>query len=107
MKLGTFEVSSGKITVSDPCYTVAVWCMGTFPAKNAPWLAEIEQSDEGAWGIRVKSLTVRHSDRSTANPEKLTDIDAGSYDVYVKENEAGEAVAARVVFITDGEDEED
>ncbi len=58
-----FEVTSGKIIISDPCYDKH----GTYgnskdslgeicDAENGTWIAETELSDEGDWGIRVKAL---------------------------------------------------
>lgn len=29
--LGAFEVSSDKLVISDPCYNLGTWCMGTVP----------------------------------------------------------------------------
>ena len=52
-----------KVRVSDPCYGTSVWCAGTIDnVKEGLYNVEVERSDEGMWGNRVKSLTVVHAD---------------------------------------------
>ena len=52
-----------KVRVSDPCYGTEVWCAGTLDnVKEGLYNVEVEMSDEGTWGNRVKSLTVVHTD---------------------------------------------
>ena len=52
-----------KVRVSDPCYGTKVWCAGTIDnVKEGLYNVEVEMSDEGMWGKRVKSLTVVHAD---------------------------------------------
>jgi hypothetical protein len=65
VQLGSFEVESGKINITDPCYKPGTWC-GSFdlPAKNGKWLAHINYADYGEWGIRAASLTVFHEELS-------------------------------------------
>lgn len=59
MNLGTFEVKSGKVIVSDPCYTRGTWCAGSLEVPNGIWEASTEESDEGSWGIRTASLIAK------------------------------------------------
>ena len=52
-----FEVVSGKMVLSDPCYELGTWCQGiTENVKNGTWVGVLEQSDEGAWGVRNSIL---------------------------------------------------
>lgn len=52
-----------KVRVSDPCYGTTVWCAGTLDnVKEGLYDVDVEISDEGMWGNRVKSLTVVHTD---------------------------------------------
>lgn len=52
-----------KVRVSDPCYGTSVWCAGTIDnVKEGLYNVEVEYSDEGDWGTRVKSLAVMHSE---------------------------------------------
>ena len=53
----TFEVVSGKMVLSDPCYELGTWCQGVVDnVKNGTWVGIIEQSDEGNWGTRNSIL---------------------------------------------------
>jgi hypothetical protein len=58
----TFEVKSGKIIISDPCYTpnettLDGYALGlNVPAINGIWVVETEVGDYGKWGQRVKAL---------------------------------------------------
>lgn len=58
--VGNFEVTSGSIQATDPCYDPETWCAGEFVALNGKWLAAMIMSDEGDWGHRVASLVIRH-----------------------------------------------
>ncbi len=52
-----------RVRVSDPCYGTSVWCAGVIDnVKEGIYNASVEMSDEGIWGMRVKSLTIVHSD---------------------------------------------
>lgn len=52
-----FEVVSGKMILSDPCYAVGTWCQGIIDnVKNGTWIGVIEQSYEGDWGTRNSML---------------------------------------------------
>lgn len=56
-KTRSFKVASGNIVCGDPCYeypeVVAV-------AVNGDWVARVEKTDAGAWGLRVKKILVHH-----------------------------------------------
>ena len=70
-QLGTFKVESGKVTISDPCYSKGTWCAGEVPAVNGSWKAEAELNGEG----RVMVLT---AGLSTAKGKwEQTKIDGG------------------------------
>lgn len=59
----TFNITSGKICVTDPCYSKGTWC-GNYdlPARNGKWEAGVVMSDEGRWGNRVAVLYAFHED---------------------------------------------
>jgi hypothetical protein len=62
-ELGTFEVKSGKLVVSDPCYERGTWCHGILEGvKNGKWVAGVSHSDERGWGIRNAELLVQHEE---------------------------------------------
>jgi Protein of unknown function (DUF4241) len=43
----TFEVTSGELVISDPCYEVPTWCAGTVKAKNGTWGVDYQTDDMG------------------------------------------------------------
>ena len=72
----TFQVTSGKMVCSDPCYSIPTWCQGIVDnVKNGVWEAGIKESDEGAWGTRIAYLWVYNIEAVTKNPQILSDIE--------------------------------
>jgi hypothetical protein len=58
-----FEVTSGKLVCSDPCYSIPTWCQGIVEnVKNGVWGAEINLSEQQEWGTRVASLFICNED---------------------------------------------
>ena len=50
--LGTFEMASDRMAVSDPCYDTDVWCRGELQdVLPGIWEASVIKRDEGEWGI--------------------------------------------------------
>ena len=85
--IGSFEVTSGHITASDPCYEPGTWCSGSFPAKNGKWDAFLIMSDEGEWGVRVAQLQIAHEHFLSSEREyKIVPLDA---DIGVDSGQAG------------------
>ena len=57
-----FEITSGSLVCSDPCYTTDVWCMSTVNnVRKGTWLADSNIETVGSWGERNVDLTVHHS----------------------------------------------
>lgn len=65
-----FEIKSGEIIISDPCYTKGTWCQATIPAANGKWLAEVERINEGFSQNRNAILIAYHA-QSLLNNSKL------------------------------------
>lgn len=87
-KLGTFEVTSGKLVVSDPCYSRGTWCMGILEGvRKGTWTARIFISDEKEWGKRVAELEVLHS--GVKDPPALGLWENTGIDVGVDSGQAG------------------
>jgi hypothetical protein len=78
----SFEVTSGLIQVSDPCYS------GTYeePAKNGKWFAKVDMQDMGSWGRRIGRILVHHEGFSPGQRldemEILVGVDSGQMGVY-------------------------
>ncbi len=53
-----FEITSGKVVLSDPCYELGTWCQGTIDnVKNGTWIAQVEKTDgSDGWGVRCGAL---------------------------------------------------
>jgi len=77
-ELGSFEVTSGKVVVTDPCYERGTWCAGVLDGvRNGRWLgyAFIAPSD---FGICVHELTIHHADLGDEEVElQLADFEVG------------------------------
>jgi hypothetical protein len=53
----TFIVKSGKLRISDPCYTKDTWCAGTLDnVMNGYWDWDFERKEIESWGHRITSL---------------------------------------------------
>ena len=58
-----FEIVSGKVRVTDPCYDEKTWCSaGVDNVKNGVWNAFVVMKNEREWGTRCAELQVWHSD---------------------------------------------
>lgn len=58
-----FEVVSGVVRVTDPCYDPTTWCSAEVKkVKNGKWNASVRKSNEQMWGERCAELFVWHSD---------------------------------------------
>ena len=63
--MSKFKVKSGKLNITDPCYTDGTWCaLFEMKAKNGIWKAEIETGYED----RVKILRAYHINHPAASP---------------------------------------
>lgn len=91
MKLGEFEIKSGTIRLSDPCYTKDTWCAGTVKAKNGTWIGEVDHSDEGSWGKRVSRIRayLKGTDLSVVQISDNFDAMKLDIDVGVDSGQAG------------------
>ena len=80
LELGTFEVTSGKIIVKDPCYDDAYG--STFPAKNGTWVGSIHVT-KGARSARVSALEARAPGRHNTLVEVCKEgVDSGQMGVF-------------------------
>ena len=65
----SFEITSGKMIVTDPCYDKDTWCQAKLDnVRNGTWKATAEYSDEGDWGDRVAGIWVWHDSLNIDNP---------------------------------------
>lgn len=74
--LGTFEISSGNIVVSDPCNPLSLdFNVKTDKAKPGIWHATIVQKDMGEYGIRNAYLLACHDDYLNTDRELVVTVD--------------------------------
>lgn len=79
IKIGTFEIKSGKVFISDPCYDTNVWCNDYYNAENGTYNIYIEKTDVDGWGNRISKLIAIHQDHETDN--LVFDEDLGRFGV--------------------------
>jgi hypothetical protein len=84
----TFEIKSGKVVLSDPCYDFGTWCQGVIDnVKNGNWYAEADtqsfgQMNRSSRGHRIAKITAYHENFPTSseniqNEGELLDFDGG------------------------------
>ena len=73
-----FNVTSGVMVCSDPCYEIPTWCQGIVEnVKNGEWEAEVETVDAGSWGERIAVLKVSHVNAKVTGGFELLNFDGG------------------------------
>ena len=70
----TFEVVSGTLVCSDPCYEIPTWCQGIVDnVKKGTWIADTEEI-----GGRISELRIHHKDSHFLSGKlKALDLTAG------------------------------
>ncbi|ASA23298.1 DUF4241 domain-containing protein [Paenibacillus donghaensis] len=64
IQLGNFEITSGKLVVSDPCYELntETIIMGVLDkALNGTWVSQVEKTEVRDWGEACSKLMACHS----------------------------------------------
>lgn len=88
--VGTFQCSSGKLRVTDPCYSPGTWCSGVIAdCRTGDWNAVIYRQNYGDWGNRVARLTVTHADGGSGAEETApfeVGVDSGQAGVFDNEH---------------------
>ena len=73
-----FEIKSGVVVCSDPCYEIPTWTQGIIDnVKNGNWAHYIIENEDG----RVSTLVVHHSNYDLTDITKLGVDHIGSYGV--------------------------
>ena len=90
-----FEIKSGVVVCSDPCYEIPTWCQGIINnVKAGTWYAYIEKKDVGSWGPRIHSMTIIHEDYVIDTVKRTFDhlnpighygVDSGQFGFFDKE----------------------
>lgn len=98
----TFEITSGVIVASDPCYEIPTWCQGIIEnVKKGTWLAEVETSDQNAWGERISVLRVMHLNAhrtyNMVDVEMDGGVDSGQFGFFDKDFYRNDEAAKELV----------
>lgn len=81
IEIGTFEVVTGKVVVSDPCYEIGTWCQGVLEnVREGAWRCHVLRSDD-----RVAELILGHSSGQAVSKRWNKE----SFDVGVDSGQAG------------------
>ena len=87
LELGAFEVVSGRLAVSDPCYDTDVWCRGELEnVMNGIWHATAVEVYTGSWGRRIARLIAVHENYMD---EKMSKGRCAGFEVGVDSGQAG------------------
>jgi hypothetical protein len=72
-----FNVTSGKMVCSDPCYEIPTWCQGVIEnVKNGKWAAGVATSDEGSGHERVSHLWVYNLEAAIKDSTIVREIES-------------------------------
>lgn len=85
-ELGSFQLKSGRMLVTDPCYSTSDDVLEVLPGK---WKAAIQISHEGDWGIRVKELYAYHPKASNLAEAEFRTLEGAPFEVGVDSGQAG------------------
>lgn len=89
LKYGTFYVQSGKLILSDPCYTPGTWCMEEVKkAMNGIWKFRVFQSNEGVFGNCINAIYAVYSEAEKVPviQEDINnlEVDSGQFGIFDK-----------------------
>ncbi|MED1666028.1 DUF4241 domain-containing protein [Brevibacillus laterosporus] len=87
VNLGTFQITSGTLVVSDPCYECQQGISGIVEeAAIGTWIGIIDQIDTGDWGERCAYVCAYHK---SIDIEQVTNWEACDFIVGVDSGQAG------------------
>ena len=87
LDLGTFEMVSDRMVVSDPCYDADLWCRGELEnVLPGIWQAYAVKRDKGEWGSRVVRLVAVHREYAD---KCETAAELATFEVGVDSGQAG------------------
>ena len=89
IELGTFEVVSPVLRISDPCYDKKTWCAGAVKnVKTGTWKAQVLKVDEeDNWGNRPRKICAVHEsfNKASFTKEKVkftVGVDSGQAGIF-------------------------
>ena len=111
IELGSFEMVSDRMAVSDPCYDTDVWCRGELEGVlPGIWEASVVKRDEGDWGMRTAKLIAVHEDYADSDVELMAlapfevGVDSGQAGLFDAHHYRDDAVVAEPDTAVNGND---
>ena len=95
--MNKFEVTSGVIVCSDPCYEIPTWCQGIVEnVKKGTWIADTESVN--SFGDRISKLRVCHESEFSLRGEwEMLDftagVDSGQFGFFDKDSYRNDEIA--------------
>jgi hypothetical protein len=80
-----FEVKSGKLIVTDPCYDVGTWCQGVIEhVKKGAWSVEVdyEKREQRCGVLEVRHIDARESDDGWEKMSFEVGVDSGQAGIF-------------------------
>lgn len=87
-----FEVTSGKLVLTDPCYKIPTWCQGVVDnVKKGTWVTDVEKTDgSDGWGVRCGALYAVNEEALNKNPNLIDKVRGfGSNDLHLLDFDGG------------------
>lgn len=89
LSLGTFEISSDEVVISDPCYDLDTWCSSILTdVKKGIWEGRIKREYISCFYYNTELLATLNSDLKSEDIQELLDIcvgvDSGQAGIYDK-----------------------
>lgn len=85
----TFKIVSGKMVITDPCYTLPTWCQGIVEnVKNGIWTADVEMDDQSG---RVSAIYCYNNEAYIRNRNLASEVFAAPKMPFVVGVDSGQA----------------
>ena len=87
MKLGKFEIVTGKVLVSDPCYDKGTWCQGILNnVRKGNWTAYVRKGREGRIAQLIAVADGEKTDKITKPTDFHIGVDSGQCGIFDSEH---------------------
>lgn len=77
---------NSRVVVTDPCFEYGIWCQKELhDVLPGDWNVVVRKSDQGAWGTRIASITIRHEDYPKGRIDSLAaviGVDSGQAGIF-------------------------
>ena len=82
----SFEVVSGTLVCSDPCYEIPTWCQGIVNnVKKGTWIAEVIEEDGCIALLSIRHKDVEEPDANVTPMDFIGGVDSGQFGFFDKD----------------------